>query len=273
MNLFTIQETTANYIKTGTGKTKLPIYKMIILSIVAGALIAFSSAISNTAAHVIPNVGLTRLVTGLVFAFGLGMVVMTGTELFTGNCLISIPVLSKDAAFGGMLKNWVVVYLGNLVGSMLIAAACAKFGQFNYSNNGLAVYTVNIAISKCSLPFAKAVVWGILCNFLVCLGVVLALSAQDVIGRVIGAYMPVMYFVTAGFEHSIANMYYIPAGLYAMKVPSYAAAVQAAGLNTTVLTWGNFITANLIPVTLGNIIGGVLLGFILWSCHYTKPAQ
>ena len=270
MNLFTIQETVTNYIKAGTAKTKLPVWKMLMLSILAGALIAFSSAISSTAAHAIPNVGIARLVTGMVFAFGLGMVILAGSELFTGNSLIIIPVLSKDAAPGAMLKNWIVVYFGNFIGSILIALSCAKFGQLNYSNGGLAVYTIKIAISKCSLPFANALVLGILCNILVCLGVILALSAQDLIGRVLGAFMPVMYFVTGGFEHSIANMYYIPAGLYALGVPSYAIQVKEAGLNIASLSWGNFFMVNLIPVTLGNIIGGLTIGFIFWACHYNK---
>ena len=270
MNLFTIQETTANYIKAGTAKTKLPVWKMIILSVLSGVLIAFSAVVSNTAAHAIPNIGLARLVIGLVFAFGLSMVIMTGAELFTGNCLLIIPILSKDAELRGFFRNWIVVYFGNLLGSVLIAAACAKFGQFNYSNNGLAMYTIGIAVSKCSLPFINAFVLGILCNFLVCLGIILALSAQDLIGRVVGSFMPIMYFTTGGFEHSVANMYYIPAGLYALEVPKYAAQIQDAGINTAMLTWGNFFTANLIPVTLGNIIGGFSLGFILWACHYKK---
>ncbi|GHU08215.1 formate/nitrite transporter [Spirochaetia bacterium] len=272
MNLFTIKEVTTNYVQAGVGKTKLSISKMILLGILAGLIIAMSSTVSSTSAHAIVNVGVLRLVTGLVFAFGLGMVVLSGAELFTGNCLLLIPLLDRKISVGGMVKNWVVVYISNFAGALLVAAGCALFGQLNYSDNGLAVYTIKLAIAKCTIPFSSAIVFGFFCNFLVCLGIFLANSAHDTIGKVIGAFMPVAYFVTNGFEHSIANMYYGPAGLFANTVTRYHDAAVTAGLNLGALSWGNFLTGNLLPVTLGNILGGFAFAFIMWFCNLRGTA-
>ncbi|GHV17631.1 FdhC protein [Spirochaetia bacterium] len=275
MSLLTMQEVTANYVKAGADKIKLPIWKMLVLGILAGIIIGMSSTVSNTSAHALVNGGMVRLVTGLTFAFGLGMVVQVGAELFTGNSLLIIPVLEKQGSLRGMLKNWFFVYIGNFAGALMVAAACALFGQLTISNEGLAIYTMKAAAAKNTLPFASGLVFGFLCNFLVCLGIFLALSAQDLAGRVIGAFMPVAYFVTNGFEHSIANMYYVPAGLLAMHIPSYATKAAEAGVNIGALTWGKFITGNLLPVTLGNILGGAAFALIMWACNlpHTKGGK
>ncbi len=233
-------------------------------------LIAFAAAASATAAHSVPNEGLARLTTAAIFAFGLGMVVLIGAELFTGSCLITASVLDKRVALGTMLKNWAFVYLGNFIGSIAVAAGCAFFGQYRYSAGGLAVSTIKTAAAKCALPFENALVLGIFCNVLVCLGVLLALSAKDTGGKIIGAYLPVFFFVVSGFEHSVANMYYIPAGLFALQNPVYAQLAAAAGADVSLLTWGNFVFRNLLPVTLGNIIGGAALGVLLWYCFLRK---
>ena len=267
MNVFTPAEFTANYSAAGQKKTVNSTGKLFFLAILAGALIAFAAVFSSTAAHNLETAGATRMVSGLLFAFGLGIVVITGAELFTGNCLISISVLDKKATLGGMIRNLVIVYIGNFVGSLLVAFACANCGQFNYSDNGLAVYTIKLAIGKCTLTFGNAVVLGILCNVLVCLGVLVSLAAKDIPGRIMGAYVPVAIFVIAGFEHSIANMYYVPAGLFAAMNPTYAQAAADAGLNMAALTWGNFFVHNLIPVTIGNIIGGVAVGAPMWYAN------
>jgi formate/nitrite transporter len=275
MNLFTMPEVTANYVKAGVNKTKLPIYKMLLLGFLSGIIIAMSSTVSSTAAHSIASVGVARLVTGMVFAFGLGMVVCTSAELFTGNSLLLIPALEKEAKWPGVFKNWIFVYIANFAGAAAVAASCAFFGQLNYSGDGLAVYTIRLAAAKCSLPFWSAIVFGFWCNFLVCVGVFLASSAHDIPGRVIGAYMPVAYFVTNGFEHSVANMYYGPAGIFATYVPRYLEKAVEAGVNTSAVTWGNFIGKNLIPVTIGNVLGGFCFSFIMWACflHVFKGKQ
>jgi formate/nitrite transporter len=270
MNLFSPQEVTANYVSTGAAKINFSIGKMFFLGILSGLIIGLAAAVSNTAAHDIANVGLARLVMGTVFAFGLGMVVVSGAELFTGNCLIPITVLEGKAPFAGMLKNWLFVYAGNFAGGLLVALGCVFFGQLNYSANALAAFTIRVAAGKCALPLANALVSGIFCNFLVCVGVFLALASKDVPGRFMGTYMPVCFFVICGFEHSVANMYYIPAGLMALQVPAYAAKAAELGINTAALTWGRLF-ANLAPVTLGNIIGGGAFACLMWFCHLYKP--
>lgn len=270
MNLLTPAEVTANYAQAGAAKTRMPAWRLLLLGVLAGFLIAMGGAVTNTAGHTIANVGLCRLVSGLLFPFGLAMVVLTGAELFTGNTLITISVLDRQATVGGLLRNWGLVYLGNAVGALLTAAGCAFSGQMDYSAGGLAVFTMKVAAGKCGLTFGRAVVLGILCNILVTLGVLLALSAKDLPGRVVGAYLPVAFFVICGFEHSIANLFYVPAGLFARTVPQYAALAAEAGLDLSGLTWGNFLLRNLLPVTLGNILGGGAVGGLFWACWLRK---
>jgi formate/nitrite transporter len=273
MNFFSPQELLSSYAAAGLVKTRYPPGKMILLGVLAGLIIGLGGATANTAAHNIANVGISRLVMGLLFPFGLGMVILAGLELFTGACLLPLSVLCRQARVRGMLKSWFFVYAGNFLGGLLLAAGCALFGQLSYSGNALAAFTIRLAAAKCSLPFANALVSGIFCNILVCLGVLLALSAADAPGRIMGAYLPVAFFVICGFEHSVANMYYIPAGLLAMKIPAYAAKAVELGIDTGALTWGRFLVSNLLPVTLGNIIGGGGLAVIMWFCYLYKPKK
>lgn len=273
MNMFSPAEIAQSYCAAGKTKAERTLGKMFVLAVLAGFIIAIGAVFSNTAAHSIGSVGPARLISGLLFAFGLPLVMLTGAELFTGNTLICITVADKKTTLLKMLRNWLVVYLGNFVASLLVAAGCAFFGQLNYSSGGLAVYTIKVAAAKCALPFGNALVLGIFCNVLVCMGVLASLSAKDTTGKVIGAFMPVAIFVTAGFEHSVANMYYIPAGIFANMVPEYAQLAAAAGINTAGLTWGNMLAVNLLPVTLGNIIGGVALGLVMWGCFLRQSPQ
>lgn len=273
MNLFTPKECAANYAAAGRAKTQMPIPKMFLLAVLAGFFIAMGGAVTNTAAHSIDNVGIARMVCGLLFPFGLAMVVLTSAELFTGNTLITISVLDGQTTVMGMLRNWAVVYLGNAAGAMLVAAGCAYGGQLNYSGGQLAVFTMKLAADKCALPVGGAIILGILCNVLVTAGVLLSLSAKDLTGRVVGAYLPVAFFVICGFEHCIANLYYIPAGLFAKTIPAYATLAAESGVDLTTLTWGNFLLRNLLPVTVGNIIGGTVMGALYWYCHGRKETQ
>lgn len=267
MDLFTPKECAANYAAAGRAKAQMPIPKMFLLAVLAGFFIAMGGAVTNTAAHTIDNVGLARMVCGLLFPFGLAMVVLTGAELFTGNTLITISVLDGQATVSGMLRNWGVVYLGNAAGAMLVAAGCAFGGQLNYSGGQLAVFTMKLAAGKCALPVGSAFALGVLCNVLVTVGVLLSLSAKDLTGRVVGAYLPVAFFVICGFEHCIANLFYIPAGLFARTVSTYTALAADAGLDLSTLTWGNFLLRNLLPVTAGNILSGMAMGGLYWYCH------
>lgn len=267
MNFFTPAEIVKNYGAAGRKKAEMPVLEMLILSFLAGMFIALGAAVTNTAGHSIGNVSAIRILSGLLFPGGLTLVVLMGGELFTGNCLMCISVLEKQAKLPGVLKNWAAVYVGNLAGSLFTAFACAKFGQMNYSGGGLAVFTMTLAVSKCSLPFENAFVLGVFCNILVCFAVLAAMSAKDTAGKVIGLFFPICFFAICGFEHSIANMYYIPAGIFASSVPEYAAQALEAGVDLSVLTWGNFFLKNLIPVTFGNIAGGVLTGALMWLGH------
>jgi formate/nitrite transporter len=270
VNLFSPAEITQNYADAGRVKTDRSAGQTLILAVLAGLLIGFGAAVSNTASHTVESVSAARVISGLLFPFGLAMVLLTGAELFTGNCLIIIPVLGKTVTPGRMFRSWLLVYAGNFIGALLPAAGCAFFGQFDYSAGGLALYTVGTAAAKCSLPFLNAFVSGIFCNMLVCLGVLCGLSAKDTTGRILGAFVPVSFFVICGFEHCIANMYYVPTGIFALQIPRYTDLAAASGLDTAALSPANFLLHNLFPVTLGNITGGIIMGTVMRVC-YPKP--
>ena len=270
MNLFTPAEFTENYANAGVKKASLPVGKMLLLGVLAGFLIAMGGATASTASHAIPNAGLAKMVSGLLFPFGLAMVILTGAELFTGNVLINISVFEGKTSFGSMLRNWVWVYIGNFLGAILVAVGMAFLGCLNLSGGGFAVSAMKVAAAKSSLSFMTAVGLGFFCNVLVTIGVLISLGAKDTIGRFIGAYMPVAFFVICGFEHSIANIYYVPAGIFASANPAYQALAVKAGVNLANIGWGSFFMGNLLPVTLGNILGGLAVSFIFWYCYGKK---
>lgn len=255
-----------------TGKSKLPVVKMFLLGILAGAFIAFGAEASSLAAHNVTQVGIQRLIMGCVFPVGLIMVVLLGTELFTGNCMMIAAVADKRVKFAMLLRNWVVVYLGNLVGAALIVLLVSATGQLGYSSNGLAVLTIKIAAVKTGLSFGAAFAGGILCNVLVCVAVLLAMASKSIIGKIAGIWFPIMAFVLSGFEHSVANMYYIPAGIFASMNPAYAAAAQEAGVNMADLNALGFL-GNIVPVTLGNIVGGAAIALVMWFCFRRNKEQ
>ena len=267
--MFSPSELAANYADIGIKKAAFPVWKLIMSGAIAGFFVGMGSAVSNMAVHSIDNVSVSRIICGLLFPFGLGMVMLLGAELFLGNSMIFISVLEKKVSVGGMFRNWGCVYLGNFTGAVLLAAACAFFGHLNYSDGGLAVYTIKVAAAKCSISFLDALVMGICCNLLVCTAVLCSLSATDTAGKIIGAYIPIAYFVICGFENSVANMYYIAAGLFAMGIPSYAADAIKMNIYTDLLTWPGFLLRNLLPVSIGNIIGGIGISLFMWL-NYLK---
>lgn len=267
MNLFTMQETVANYAQGGVNKTKMPLLKMAILAVLAGILIAFPCTVTNMASYTQTSNSVARVLSGVLFAFGLGTVMITGAELFTGNTMLVIPLLEKKATIGGVLRNWCVVYVGNFVGSLFVAFLCARFGWLNAANgdvpNALAVYAMKVAQGKMTMPFFNAFFMGVLCNILVTLGVLMSLAGKDGISRFMGAWVPVMFFVTCGFNHSIADMTYCTLGLFAKMF-------YAEGAAFTQLTWGNYFLGNMLPVTLGNMVGGMGVGVAMWTCYLRK---
>ena len=259
-------EIAQNYIATGVKKTQLPISKMLLLGILAGMFIALAGIGSTVISATVASPSIAKAAGAFVFPVGLAMVLIAGSELFTGNTLLIIPVMAREVKIRGLLKNWVFVYIGNLIGSLLVAALVVYGGTLSLFSNAAATTAINTAVSKVGLDFVDALFRGILCNFLVCIAVWMSFGAKDIVGKVAGLFLPVMLFVLCGFEHSVANMYYISAGLFAATNPVYAAAASGASISS--LTWGSMFIKNLLPVTIGNIIGGaVLVGLNYWFIY------
>lgn len=271
MNYFTPAEVAKNYIATGKAKVGTPVGKLFLLAVLAGAFIAMGGVGATTAAVSIPLASVGKFVGACVFPGGLTMVLLAGSELFTGNTLLVIPLLEKEITPAGMLKNWCVVYLGNIAGGLLVAAGVVFSHQPDLFGNQMAVSVISTAAAKCTLTLGDALIRGILCNFLVCIAVWISFAAKDLAGKIMGLFFPIMMFVLCGFEHSVANMYYIGAGLFAKGIPKYAKAAADAGVDLEAVTWGNFFGANLFPVTVGNIIGGALcVGCVYWYIYLRK---
>lgn len=270
MALFTPTEITDNYVKASIAKAESPAWRLFLLAVAAGVFIGLGAVTSSTAAHALENAGMVRLVSGLIFPIGLMMVILLGTELFTGNALMVTAAVSGKISWKLLLRNWGIVFLGNLAGAVVLAALMAFFGQLNIGGGDLAVYTAKVAAAKNGLPWINAFVLGIFCNLMVCVAVYLANTAQDTAGKLLAIFFPIMGFVLAGFEHCVADMYYVPAGIFAYMNPAYTGMIDAAGINVALLNFSNFIFANLIPVTLGNIVGGVAVGLVMYACHGTK---
>lgn len=250
------------YVKVGKGKMELPVSKMFVLGIFAGAYIAFGAVCSQAVAVSIPLQSVAKAAGAFVFPIGLMMVLVAGSELFTGNCLLVIPVLEGEGTMSEMLKNWLFVYIGNLVGGVMVAAACTYGHVYSLFDQQLAASVVAMAAGKVSLSFGDALIRGILCNVLVCVAVWISFAAKELAGKILGLMLPVAAFVLCGFEHSVANMYFISSGI--MTSSEYGIAAEG-------LTWGSMFVNNLIPVTLGNIIGGsVIVGLGYWFCYIRK---
>lgn len=270
-----IKETVEKYIDTCQAKTSMPSGKLLGKSILAGVLIGLGAAASSVAAHAIGDVGVARLVAAVVFPVGLMMVIMLGAELFTGDCLLAMSVLDGKQKLTDFIRILVSVYIGNFIGATILAIMIAMSGQLNYSGGLLGAYTIKIAISKANISFSQGIVSGILCNVLVCAAVLMALSAKDIAGKLLAIFFTIMLFVTAGFEHCVANMYYITAGLVAKMNPEYVqVAMDSYGFTTEQLeslNVTNYLLTNLVPVTIGNIIGGaVLFGAAMFYLNTNK---
>lgn len=271
--------TRAEYL--GVRKAEMPTFTMLMLSILAGAFIALGAIFATTVAAGGMSVtavdgtvafstglpyGVTRLLTGLVFCLGLILVIVGGAELFTGNNLIVMAWASGKVTGRALLRNWGIVYLGNFIGSIATAVLMFFTKQYTFGSDAIGIAALKTAVAKCDLDFIQAIALGILCNALVCLAVWLTYSARTTLDKIISIIFPITAFVAAGFEHSIANMYFIP---YALLIkdfdPEYMAKVAEKIPNLEVLTWQAFFINNLIPVTIGNIIGGaVLVAAIYW---------
>ena len=261
----------------GVAKANLGFYRMFALSVLAGSFIAmgalFSTTVTAGSSGVIPF-GLARFMGGLVFCLGLILVVVAGAELFTGNNLIVMAWAGRKVSTTQLLRNWIIVYLGNFVGSILTAYLVYLSEQYTFGNGTVGLNALTIANAKSGLHFMPALILGIFCNALVCLAVWLCMSARTTTDKILAIIFPITAFVAAGLEHSIANMYFIPIGLFikAGASDTFWSQIGKTAGDFTNLTWGNFFLANLLPVTLGNIIGGaVMVGLVYWFI-YLRPS-
>ncbi len=269
---FSVKEVVEQYISGCKAKVEQSFEQLLGKSILAGAMIGMGAATSSVATHMIPNVGIARLVAGTVFPVGLMMVILLGAELFTGDCLMAMSVSAKKHRITEVLRVLSVVYLGNLIGAVLLATLISLSGQLNFSDGMLGAYTIKVALGKVNISTSECLISGILCNVLVCAAVLMAMCAKDITGKLIAVFFTIMLFVTAGFEHCVANMYYLTAGIIAKQNPLYLSqAIEQYGYTDKQLqslSVGNAVLSNLIPVTFGNIIGGILLiGIPLYYLH------
>ena len=264
-----IAETVAHSV--GVSKVESPWVSLSVLGILAGAYIGFAGMLASTVtleAAGKMGLGPSKFLAGAAFSMGLMLVVIAGAELFTGNNLMITSIMSRAVTWRKVLARWAVVYGANFVGSILIALLFYLSGLWKTGNGALGQSVVNVASAKVSLGFTEAFVRGVGCNWLVCLAVWMALASHQVIGKIAAIFFPIMGFVAIGFEHCVANMYFIPAGIF---LNQWAGIPLPAGMAS--LGWVDFLWNNLVPVTIGNTVGGVFfVGFSYWGA-YLRPAK
>ncbi len=266
-NFYSPKEVAEAYDNISVSKAKNSITNLFILGVLAGIYIAFAGFASQTISYAIKNPGLSKFASGAVFPVGLILVVLAGAELFTGNNLMIIGFMDKKISFSELLRNWIVVYIANFIGSVLFAFLISRSGLFDSGGGLLGATAIKTAIAKVSLPFSQALIRGLLCNIMVVLAVWMATAAKDIASKISAIWFPIMLFVMSGFEHSIANMYFIPAGIFAKSNADYlkAGQIEAASLGKLNLSG---LLANLVPVTVGNILGGaIIIGLSYWYVY------
>lgn len=255
----------------GVRKAALSILPLFALAVLAGAFIGLGAMFATTTAAATSSLpfGVARLLIGLVFCLGLILVVVGGAELFTGNNLIVMAWANRKISTRSLLRNWLIVYVGNFVGSLGTAVLVFLGKQYMSGGGSVGEAALNIAVGKVNLSFVQALALGILCNALVCLAIWLTYSSRSVADKILAILFPISAFVAAGFEHSIANMYFIP---YALLIKAFDPTfVLAKQIDLSGLTWSAFFLKNLLPVTLGNIIGGaVLVAVMYWFIYMWK---
>lgn len=262
----------------GVRKAQLATLDMFALAVLAGAFIAMGAVFSTTVTtggSALPW-GVTRLLGGVAFSLGLILVVIGGAELFTGNNLIVMAWTSRKVSTAALLRNWLIAYVGNFVGAIATAALMFASGQFHFAAGAVGLNALTIANAKVGYSFSQAFALGILCNALVCMAVWLCYSARSSADKILAIVLPVSAFVAAGFEHSIANMYFLPIGLFIKDFaePSFWTQIASTPEKFANLTWSHFFTANLLPVTLGNLVGGaVMVGAIYWFVYLRRRAR
>ncbi|MCQ9207013.1 MAG: formate/nitrite transporter family protein [Omnitrophica bacterium] len=275
LDAYSPQEISERVRTVGVKKANMDGISMFVLSILAGAFIAFGAVFFTLVIHDSQmSVGLTKLVGGLVFCLGLVLVVVAGAELFTGNNLIVMAYVHKEITLYKLLRNWTIVYLGNLVGALSMVMWIYFTRQWAGNDYLIGAKALMIANAKVNLPFMVALSRGVMCNVLVCLvclAVWLCSSGRSVTDKILAILFPITAFVALGFEHSIANMYFVPMGIILKSVPAVVGAAKVSSASLANLTWPAFWIKNLVPVTIGNIIGGgVLVAAVYWFIYQRK---
>jgi len=261
--------------ETGVAKAALDLPRLLTLAVLAGAFIALGGVFATTAlagAGAAPW-GPVRVLAGAAFSLGLILVVVGGAELFTGNNLIVMAWAGGRVSTTALLRNWTVVFAGNFVGATATALAVCLAGTHRGGEGAFGVAAFAVAHAKLQPGFLQAVVLGILCNALVCLAIWLTYSARTTADRILAVVPPISAFVAAGFEHSIANMYFVPYAIFVAALDPDFVAARGLGPAAPALTWVAFLGRNLLPVTIGNIIGGsILVGAVYWFA-YLRPRR
>jgi formate transporter len=259
----------------GAQKTRMDFWNLMALSVLGGAFIAFGAVFATTVlagtSGVLPY-GVARLLAGPVFCLGLVLIVVGGAELFTGNTLMVMAFASRKVTMSEMLRAWTISYVGNFIGSVGMAALVFMSGQYRFGGASVGQTALDLAVHKVTLPFDQAFFLGVLCNLLVCLAVWVSFAARTTTDKVVVVLLPISAFVAAGFEHSIANMYFVSFGLLVKQFApqEFWSTLGTQGAALASLTWPAFVRS-LIPVTLGNIVGGsVLVGAVYWFI-YLRP--
>jgi formate/nitrite transporter len=260
--------------EVGQTKSGLPAADMFALAVLAGAFIAMGAVFSTTTAAGGADLpfGVARLLAGLTFSLGLVLVVVAGAELFTGNNLIVMAWASRRVSTLELVRNWAIVYVGNFAGSIVTAALMYGTKQYTFAKGAVGAQALTIAAAKTDLDFGQAVALGIFCNALVCMAVWLCYSARSTTDRILAIVPTIAAFVASGFEHSVANMYFIPMGLFVKSDDAFVAGTADLP-DLSNLTWRAFAVDNLIPVTIGNIIGGALLVGAFYWFVYLRPGK
>lgn len=277
-NYFTQSEIIENTINDYTHKANYSVVKMVLYGILAGIFIAIGAQGSLLAIHNIADPGIAKTVAGVVFPVGLMFIVLIGGQLFTGNCLLFMAGLDKKISWGKIAKNLAIIWVSNLIGALFIAVMCYFSGQFDFNHGALGAYTIKNAVAKANVDPFQGFLSGILCNIIVCAAILAAASAKDVVGKVFSVFFPIFVFVISGFEHCIANAYYLPAGFLAARNSEYVEIAKEVYHITeeqiNSLTVSNAFLNNLIPVTIGNIIGGgIIISGIMFLCHRSKKLK
>jgi formate/nitrite transporter len=255
----------------GVNKATMDLWSMFFLAVLAGSFIGlgaefFTLVITDSGL----GFGMNKLVGGLVFSLGLILVIIAGAELFTGNNLIVMAWVGGKLTLGQVMRNWIVVYVGNLVGSLATVLFVYFTNQWALSDYHVGATALNIAYAKVNLSFSTALARGILCNTLVCLAVWLTLSGRSVTDKILAILFPITAFVASGFEHSIANMYFIPMGLLMKGEPEVVRAAGRVSAELVNLSMQGFLN-NLLAVTTGNIFGGAFLVAAVYWFIYCRP--